>query len=85
MNGTEIEKPSIAVKELPNLTENEQEGVLASLIKGGDLSQFGMQWAITHYAQNDDVSYERQVELERLGGNIIELPKTQWEAIAEAA
>lgn len=85
MNGTEIEKPSLAVQELPNLTESEQEGVLASLIKGGDLSQFGMQWAITHYAQNDDVSYERQVELERLGGNIIELPTTQWERIATAA
>ena len=85
MNGTEIEKPSIAVRELPNLTENEQEGVLASLIRGGDLSQFGLQWAVTHYAQNDEVSYERQVELERIGGNIIELPTNQWERIAQAA
>lgn len=85
MNGTEIAKPSLAVKELPNLTESEQEGVLASLIKGGDLSQFGMQWAITHFAQNDEVSYERQVELERVGGNIIELPTNQWDRIAEAA
>jgi hypothetical protein len=84
MNGTEIEKPSVAVRELPNTTEAEQEGILASLIKGGDLSQFGMQWAITHYAQNEDVSYERQVELERLGGKIIELPKSQWENIATA-
>jgi len=85
MNGTEIIKPSLAIKELPNLTENEQEGILASLIKGGDLSQFGMQWAITHYAQSADVSYERQVELERVGGNIIELPTSQWERIAKAA
>lgn len=85
MNGTEIVKPSIAIKELPNLTETEQEGVLASLIRGGDLSQFGMQWAITHYAQNADVSYERQVELERVGGNIIELPTSQWDRIALAA
>jgi hypothetical protein len=85
MNGTEIVKPSVAIKELTNLTENEQEGVLASLIKGGDLSQFGLQWAVTHYAQNEDVSYERQVELERVGGNIIELPTTQWTRLAEAA
>jgi hypothetical protein len=85
MNGTEIAKPSVAVKELPNLSDSEQEGVLASLIKGGDLSQFGMQWAITHYAQNDEVSFERQVELERLGGDIIELPTTQWTRLAEAA
>lgn len=85
MNGTEIVRPSIAIKELTNLTENEQEGVLASLIKGGDLSQFGLQWAVTHYAQSEDVSYERQVELERVGGNIIELPTTQWTRLAEAA
>lgn len=85
MNGTEIEKPSVAVRELPNLTETEQEGVLAQLIKGGDLSQFGMQWAVTRYAQDADVSYERQVELERVGGNIIELPQNQWERIATAA
>lgn len=85
MTGTEVQKPSVAVQELPNLTESEQEGILASLIKGGDLSQFGMQWAVTHYAQNADVSYERQVELERLGGQIIELPQSQWTKIAEAA
>jgi hypothetical protein len=82
MNGTEVAKPSVAVQELPNLTESEQEGVLASLIKGGDLSQFGMQWAITHFAQDESVPYERQVELERLGGEIIELPSNQWERIA---
>lgn len=85
MTGTEIAKPSVAVKELPNLSENEQEGVLAHLIRGGDLSQFGMQAAITRFAQEEANSYTRQVELEQIGGNIIELPKTQWEAIAEAA
>ena len=85
ITGTKIEKPSVAVKELPNLSDNEQEGVLKHLIQGGDLSQFGMQAAITRFAQEDANSYERQVELEQVGGNIIELPKTQWAAIAEAA
>jgi hypothetical protein len=85
MNGTQIAKPSFAVKELPNLSETEQEGVLAHLIRGGDLSQFGMQAAITSFAQDTDNNYERQIELEQLGGNIIELPRTHWEQIAEAA
>jgi len=85
MTGTEIAKPSVAIKELPNLSENEQEGVLAHLIRGGDLSQFGMQAAITRFAQDEANSYERQIELEQIGGNIIELPSTQWAAIAEAA
>jgi len=85
MTGKQIERPADAIKALPNLTATEQDGILASLIQGGDLSQFGMQWAITHYAQNEQVSFERQVQLERLGGDIIELPKTDWTRIAEAA
>lgn len=88
MTGEQIEKPSVAIKELPTtarLSENEEEGILAQLIRGGDLSQFGMQYAITAYAQQDEVSYDRQVELEQLGGNIIELPQKQWERIALAA
>lgn len=85
MNGTTISKPSAAIKELPNLSENEQEGVLMHLIRGGDLSQFGMQAAITSFAQDTENTYERQIELEQLGGTIIELPKTHWELIAEAA
>lgn len=85
ITGTEIEKPTAAVRELEDLSENEQDGVLTHLIKGGELSQWGMQAAITRYAQETDLSYERQVELEQVGGNIIELPTSQWNAIAEAA
>lgn len=85
ITGTQIEKPTAAVKELTDLSDTEQEGVLTHLIKGGELSQWGMQAAITRYAQEADIDYTRQVELEQLGGNIIELPKSQWERIAEAA
>ena len=83
--GTEIEKPSTAVRELTQLSDGEQEGVLAELIKGGDLSQFGMQYAVTRFAQHKTVTYDRQVELEQLGGTIIELAPNQWEEIALAA
>lgn len=85
ITGTQIVKPTMAVKELKDLSDTEQEGVLNHLIKGGELSQWGMQAAITRFAQESDIDYTRQVELEQMGGNIIELPTNQWERIAEAA
>jgi len=85
ITGAQIDKPIAAVRELEDLSENEQDGVLTHLIQGGELSQWGMQAAITRFAQQADVGYERQVELEQVGGNIIELPTSQWAAIAEAA
>jgi hypothetical protein len=85
ITGKSIDKPSAAVRELIDLSENEQDGVLNHLIRGGELTQWGLQAAVTRYAQAADLSYERQVELEQIGGNIIELPRSQWLKIAEAA
>lgn len=85
MTGETIVSPVEAVKELPNTSEQEQGGILAQLITGGDLSQYGMQAAITSFCQKDEVPYERQVELEELGGNVIELPQSDWQRIAQAA
>lgn len=85
ITGTQIEKPTAAVRELTDLSEGEQEGVLTHLIRGGELNQWGLQAAVTRYAQEADIDYARQVELEQIGGNIIELPKSQWQRIAEAA
>jgi hypothetical protein len=66
------------------LSEDEKGGVLRHLINGGELSQYGMQWAVTRLA-GDAVTYDRASELERLGGQVIELPANDWNAIAEAA
>lgn len=66
------------------LNETEKKGVLDHLIKGGDLSQYGLHSAITRYSQ-DVENYDRASELERLGGRIIELKPNEWERLAEAA
>jgi hypothetical protein len=65
-------------------SEGERAGVLKRLIEGADLTRYGLHAAITrHSADVDD--YDRASVLERLGGEIIELPKSDWQAIAEAA
>ena len=66
------------------LSETEGKGILSELIKSNDLNRFGLINAVTAYAQTVD-SYQRSTELERLGGEIIELPRSQWEEISIAA
>jgi hypothetical protein len=66
------------------LTKSEGKGVLKHLIEGGDLSRYGLFNAITRTAE-DLGDYDRATEIERAGGKVIELPRNQWEALAEAA
>jgi hypothetical protein len=66
------------------LNDGERENVLKHLIEGGSLTQYGLHAAVTRSAQDAD-SYDRATELEYLGGKIIELPKTDWARLAEAA
>lgn len=65
--------------------DKHKSGILTELIKGHDLSQWGLSNAITAYAQHKDLSYETATELERAGGEIITLAKSQWATIAQAA
>lgn len=67
-----------------SFSEGERKSVLGHLIEGGDLSRFGLYNAVTR-ASADVESYDRASELERIGGKIIELPKTDWETLAQAA
>lgn len=66
------------------LSETERKGFLDYLVKGGEFTRYGMQWAATRLSQ-DMKSYERASELERLGGRIIELPQTEWKEILKKA
>jgi hypothetical protein len=66
------------------LNEGEKTGVLRHLIEGGDLSQFGLVNAITRAAQ-DVESYDRSTDMERLGGTVLELPRSEWEVLAKTA
>jgi hypothetical protein len=64
------------------LTEGEGTGILEHLVKGGDLSGFGLLNAVTAYAQDDNLDYDRATDLEKLGGTIIELKPNQWQELA---
>jgi len=66
------------------LNEVEGKSVLQHLIEGADLSRFGLMNAITRAAQ-DIESYDRSTELERIGAQVIELPKAAWQEMQVAA
>jgi hypothetical protein len=63
------------------LTESERGSVLRHLVAGGDLSRYGLANAITRASQDVD-DYDRATDLERLGGQLIELPRQAWQALA---
>jgi hypothetical protein len=67
------------------IREGEQPGILQALIEGGDLSRYGLHNAVTRFAQDKDLSYDRATELERIGAEVIELPKSDWRDIAMAS
>jgi hypothetical protein len=81
--GVELDKPADAVVEVGKrfkLTEEEEGSVLDHLIKSGDNSLLGLVNAVTRSAE-DNPSYDRAVELERMGGAIIELPQSEWKKL----
>ena len=76
----EIVKPVEVVEvfaEKLSWTEGEQGSVLNHLIKGGDLSQYGLLNAVTRTAQ-DLESYDRAIEFEKMGGDIMLLPAHEF-------
>jgi hypothetical protein len=66
------------------LNEGERGGLLKHLVGSGEMTRYGLQWAVTRLA-GDVEDYDRASELERLGGQVIELPRSDWEVLAKAA
>ena len=64
-----------------DITETEGASIMKHLVNGGDLSRWGVVSAVTRTAQDVD-SYDRFDELQRIGGEILELPKSRWAEIA---
>lgn len=81
----EIEgNPNDAIEVLASvvdLSDAEKGGILKSLLKGGDPSAYGLMNALTEQAHTADC--DRAVELERAGGKLLELPRTEWKRILE--
>jgi hypothetical protein len=67
-----------------SMNEGQQKSVLDHLIKGGDLSRFGLHNAITRASQ-DIEDYDTATDFERFGAQIIELPANEWREIARVA
>ncbi len=65
-------------------TEGEREGILGSLLEGANFTRYGLHAAVTRYSQNDAVNYDRASELEKLGGDIIDLEPTAWRELVAA-
>ena len=65
-----------------DLSQPEQKGVLDYLIAGGDLSQYGVQDAITSMAGDAD-DYDRSCQLEEAGAEVITLSPSQWRALQD--
>lgn len=52
-----------------DISQDEGKGVMANLISGGDVSQWGLVNAVTALA-NTAASYDRAIELETIGGKV---------------
>jgi hypothetical protein len=75
--------PVGAVEEVASrfsFNEDEKAAVLNHLIEGGQANLFGLINAVTRTA-TDVESYDRSVDLQRVGGEILELPKSCWSKI----
>jgi len=59
------------------ITEAEGKGVLDHLIRGGDLSLYGLANAVTRQAQ-DVESYDRSTDLEITGWNVLSMSSALW-------
>jgi len=65
------------------LNEGERKGILARLIEGADLSLYGLHSAITRHSADID-QYDRATEMERMGGDLIEMPANEARALIAA-
>lgn len=88
LNDLKLEGDPVKIVELTakrlTLNGEEQKSVLRHLIEGSMLTGLGLYNAVTRTAQ-DAGDYDRATDLERMGGRLIELPKTEWRELAKAA
>ncbi len=89
----EATEQKIASKDIPAVIEvtastfgygeSTSANLLEHLIKGGDLTRYGLMNAITRASQDED-DYDTATRMEADGARLIELPQSDWRTIAEA-
>jgi hypothetical protein len=57
--------------------QTEQESILDFLIRGGDMSLYGLSNAVTRASQELE-SYDRATELESIGWDIVTMEPARW-------
>jgi hypothetical protein len=78
-----VEAVEVVQKQL-QLTDGEKDSVLNHLIKGGDLSVWGVSNAVTRMA-HDAENYDKSMEFQKAGNAVIELKPTQWKELGALA
>lgn len=81
---SEMKDPETTITELVerhSVSDEAGELILKNLIKGKDLTMYGAVNAFTATA-NDVERYDETVDLERIGGKILELNSAEWEVLA---
>jgi hypothetical protein len=66
------------------LRDGEKDAIMQHLIGGGDLTAWGYANAVTRAARTVE-NYDRQVELERLGADLLTVRPAEWKQLAAAA
>ncbi len=84
IEGTNIIAAVEVVAKRHMYSESTKNGVLRHLLMGNDMTQYGLLNAITRQSQDED-DYETATKLEKDGARILEMPKSDWKQIAEAA
>jgi hypothetical protein len=67
-----------------NLPDAMRPSILTSLAEGGDLTAWGLVNALTAQAHSA-TDYDSAVEIEGIGGRLIDLPANDWKQILQAA
>jgi hypothetical protein len=80
IKGAQVEPVIKNVTERFRLTNDERGAMSGHFYEGGDLSLWGLVNSITRAAQ-DVESYDRSVELQAIGGNLLALPKHEVNAL----
>lgn len=78
----DVPEAIVRLGERHKLTDDERSSVLTHLIKGGDITKYGVLNAVTRASQGL-VDYDRCSELERMGGTILGTPPREWAALVQ--
>jgi hypothetical protein len=81
--GHVVQAVEVLAQKLP-INDSDKPGILDALIKSGDMSAWGILNAVTEQAHSPSISYDRAVEFEAMGGQLLDLPKAAWRQILEA-